>query len=154
MKKPFTPRKALRFLNNNTGSKLQPLISYASFIRQQDEKLRSQFSEPIASHIALANVRNGVATIVVDSATWLSKVRYLAPTIQQTLNQQGLNIQRIEFKADPDQRLIRENPYEPAFMSEKTGELLSQFADSVDNPALQSALHRLSKHGKKETPSK
>lgn len=153
MKKPSTPQKASRFLNLNSGSTLQPLISYASFIRQQNEKLRSSFSEPVASHIVLANIRNGIATIVVDSTTWLSKLRYLAPTIQQTLNQQGLNIHRVDFKADPDHRLQKELQHQPALMSEATGELLNNFAHSIDDPALQSALHRLAKHGKK-TPSK
>ena len=153
MKKPVTPKSASRFLAMKSGSSLQPLISYASFIRQQDEKLRNGLSEPISNHIALANIRNGVATIIVDSTTWLSKVRYLAPTIQGMLIQHGLQIHKVEFKADPDQRQPRTLAHQPAYMSEATGELLNSFSQSIENTELQAALQRLAKNANKKPPT-
>ncbi len=149
MKKPTTPKKASSLLHGRQSSTLQPLISYASHLQQLTKRIQNALSEPFASHIALANIRNGVATILVDSSTWLGKVRYLAPLIQQTLQQQGLNITRVEFKADPNQHAAREIEYEPAIMSPETGQLLENFSESVENQKLKEALKRLALHGKK-----
>lgn len=147
--KPTTPKKASRLLTGQAGASLQPLLSYANYLQQQSNHLRSSLSEPVASHIALANIQNGVATILVDSSTWLGKVRYLAPIIQQCLIKQGLQINKVEFKTDPHQRAARKIEAEPAVMSRSTSELLESFAGDVDNPRLQAALQRLAKHGKK-----
>ena len=149
MKKPSPPKRASKLLTGQGSLSLQPLLSYANYLQQQSDRLRSSLSEPIASHIALANVRNGVASILVDSSTWLGKVRYLAPMIQQILIKQGLQINKVEFKADPNQHAVRKIEIQPAFMSPATSDLLEHFADDIENPKLQAALQRLAKHGKK-----
>ena len=149
MKKPIRPRQAAKILNGPEASSLQPLLSYANYLQHQSKCLRDSLSEPIASHIALANIQHGVATIMVDSSTWLGKVRYLAPVIQQTLLKQGLMINQVVFKADPTYHLGRKFEHPPAVMPAAAGELLHDFANSVSNPKLQAALHRLAKHGKR-----
>ncbi len=151
MKKLARPKQVAKILNGPGASSLQPLLSYANYLQNQSKRLRDSLSEPIASHIALANIRHGVATIVVDSSTWLGKVRYLAPTIQQTLIKQGLMINKVVFKADPTYHLGRKFEHPPAVMPATAGELLHDFANSVSNPKLQAALHRLAKHGKQTT---
>ncbi len=151
MKKLARPKQVAKILNGPGASSLQPLLSYANYLQNQSKRLRDSLSEPIASHIALANIRHGVATIVVDSSTWLGKVRYLAPTIQQTLIKQGLMINKVVFKADPTYHQGRKFEHPPAVMPATAGELLHDFANSVSNPKLQAALHRLAKHGKQTT---
>ncbi len=148
MKKSTRLKLATKILNREGDASLQPLLGYADYLHQQSKRLRQSLSEPIASHIALANIQNGVATIVVDSSSWLGKVRYLAPIIRQLLTSQGLAISRVEFKADPSHHLARKIKPQPAVMSATTGKLLHNFAESVSDPALQTALLRLSKHGK------
>ncbi len=148
MPKPITPKKASNLLIGKGASSLQPLLSYANYLQKQSDHLRNSLSEPFASHIALANIRNGIATIMVDSSTWLGKIRYLAPTIQQILSQQGLQISKVEFKADPNKHAEREFQMEAAVMSQAAGDLLEKFAESIDDAELQSALKRLAKHGK------
>ncbi len=148
MKKSIHPKLATKILNRQGDTSLQPLLGYADYLHQQSKRLRQSLSEPIASHIALANIKNGVATIVVDSSSWLGKVRYLAPIIRQLLTSQGLTISRVEFKTDPSHHLARKIKPQPAVMSTATGKLLHSFAESINNPELQTALLRLSKHGK------
>ncbi len=149
MKRPTHPKQAAKILNGPKASSLQPLLSYANYLQHQSKRLRGSLSEPIASHIALANIQHGVATIIVDSSTWLGKVRYLAPIIQQTLINQGLTINKVVFKADPTYHLGRKPEHPPAVMPAAAGELLHDFASSIDNPKLQAALQRLAKHGKR-----
>jgi hypothetical protein len=137
-----------RFLTARSGNQLQPLVEYANYLAGITKKLRDQLDPMVSKHIAIANIHGDRATILVNSSTWMGKIRYLEPMILESLKQQGLPLKQLDFKVDPTHTPPPKTIPNQAKMSKETSELLESMAETSDDPALREALKRLAKHGR------
>jgi len=124
---------------------LQRGLLLQKFSRDLQEFLRP----PLSQHVHFANIRDNMAIITVDDATWLTSARYEAPAILGFIKQKlDLNyISKVHFKVafhhePPEQPLPRRMS-----MSQQTSDLLLSTSEGISDPELKSALKHLAKRG-------
>jgi hypothetical protein len=148
-----TQSKSLANILNESDSRLSAIMKRASLLRQLTHYLQQSVDAPMNEHLYVANIRGNTLVIGTESAAWLARVRYLGPMILGHMRQKpGLEkLTQIEFKVQPF--LAEFHPSETArpTLSENTSHILHQAAKEVSDPALKSALLRLSKRNAEES---
>lgn len=134
-------------LTSGQAPTLQSLLERARYLAGLTAALRQKLDGPVAAHITVANIRQETAVILVDSSTWLGKIRYLAPYIQECLLAMGLPIRNVEFKTQPQGQEPGEKPGRAPSMSASSGALLGAAAAATPDERLRAALSRLARHG-------
>ena len=144
--------KPVSRLLTTSGGDLQSLLEQAHYLQALTRLLREAFDPVLAEHITVANIRENTAIVAADTPAWLSKIRYMAPTILAILKQQsGLtDLCKIQFKvqppvepATPDKEIRR------ASLSSASSKVLESAASGIHDPELASALRRLSRQNNK-----
>jgi hypothetical protein len=144
-----------RLLTSSRGD-LQSLLEQAHYLQSLTRVLREAIDPALADHITIANIRDDTAIVTAETPTWLSKIRYMAPTILTILqHQSGLaGLRKIQFKvhlptepsasgqADYEQKRL-------ATLSSASSKVLESAASGIDDPELASALRRLSRQKNK-----
>lgn len=89
-------------LNNSSGGFAQ-VLERAKELRKLTFKLRNLVDAPLNEHIHVANIRDNILVIGTDSAVWHTRIRYLAPTILEQMQQiKGLEkLESVEFRVQP-----------------------------------------------------
>ena len=89
-------------LNKSTGG-LAQVIERAKELRKLSFKLQQMVDEPLNQHIYVANIRENTLVIGTDSAVWHTRIKYLAPSILEQMQQiKGLEkLKRVEFRVQP-----------------------------------------------------
>ena len=72
----------------NEPSTISNLYKKAIFFKKTDLKLKKHLDLEIQNHFQLSNIENGVATIVTDSSSWATRLRYNIPKILEVMNNQ------------------------------------------------------------------
>jgi len=101
----------------------------------------------------IANIRENTAIVAADTPAWLSKIRYMAPTILAILKQQsGLTeLRKIQFKVQPavesstQKQTDDEQNTRRAILSSASSKVLESAASGIQDPDLADALRRLSR---------
>ncbi len=73
-------------LLNSDNSDLKSLVKKAQAIHDLGQKLQSLVEPALKSRFTLANINNGVATLITDSSAWATRLRYNIPAILDILN--------------------------------------------------------------------
>jgi hypothetical protein len=142
-----------KLLTTSSGD-LQSLLEQAHFLQALTQVLREAIDPVLADHITITNIRDNTAIVAADTPAWLSKIRYMAPTILAILKQQsGLtNLRKIQFKTQPptEPPASEQTDYEQrrATLSSASSKILESAASGIHDPKLASALWRLSQHKK------
>ena len=76
-----------RLLTTSDG-KLQSLLERAHYLQALTRVLQEAIDPALAQHITITNLRDDTAIVAADTPAWLTKIRYLAPTILDQLQQQ------------------------------------------------------------------
>ena len=81
-------------------SSISALYKKAIFYKKIDTKLKKFLNLDIQNHFQLSNIEKNVATIVVDSSSWATRLRYNIPKILKVMNNQlnFTNIKTIRIK--------------------------------------------------------
>ena len=140
-----------RLLTTSSGD-LQSLLEQAHYLQALTRVLREVIDPVLADHITVANIRENTAVVAADTPAWLSKIRYMAPTILAILKQQsGLaDLRKIQFKVQPPtEPAIPDQEIRRASLSSASSKVLESAASGVHDPGLASALRRLSRQNKK-----
>ena len=74
---------------------MSELYKKAIFYKKIDTKLKKILNLDIQNHFQLSNIEKNVATIVVDSSSWATRLRYNIPKILKVMNNQ-LNFTNIK----------------------------------------------------------
>jgi len=114
------------------------------------------------NHVEVANIRNQNLMLITDSPVWTTRLRQLSPQILQHIQENstdtdtgGGNNQvihhvqiRTRYNSAGDSELHASKTEKKPVprISEKTAELLSQSANSIDSEKLKAALLKVSKH--------
>jgi hypothetical protein len=127
---------------------ISSVLDHARRLRLLTEQLGRQLPAPLAQHCRVGNIDGNCLILQVDSSTWATRLRYLAPALLTELRQQpGLEALRsTRIKVRPD--LLPAAP-PPAFalrLSEQAAAGIRDAALASPDPALQAALLRLSRH--------
>jgi len=132
------------------NASLQTLLERAAAIDGINQRLLRFLPSPLNQHVCFANIREDTAIIMADSATWLTRIRYLAPDILKFLRQEpGLaRLIKVHFKIQPLAENSEPVPQRPQ-LSENAAELLMSTAKIIDDPKLKTALYNLSRRHQK-----
>jgi len=138
-----------QYFTKNDNSSLHDTLQRGLLLQKFNRELREFLRPPLGQHVHFANIRDNMAIITVDDATWLTSARYEAPTILDFIKQNlDLNhISKVHFKIafhhdPPEQPLPRR-----ISMSKQTSDLLLSTSEGISDPKLKSALKQLAKRG-------
>ena len=70
------------------NSSISELYKKAIFYKKLDTKLKKNLNLDIQNHFQLSNIEKNVVTIVVDSSSWATRLRYNIPKILKVMNDQ------------------------------------------------------------------
>jgi hypothetical protein len=138
-------------LTGGDSDHLEHLIRQAQRLARISADLSRQLGSPLGQHVKVANIRGDTAVLQLDSSTWLTKVRYMIPTLIGHLEDYGIH--RIQLRVNPSQTLQTEKPVygRRAKLSQDSARILAAAADSIADPDLASALKRLAKRATSES---
>ncbi|VAW55467.1 hypothetical protein MNBD_GAMMA05-2495 [hydrothermal vent metagenome] len=122
------------------------------------------------NHVAVANIRNQNLMLITDSPVWTTRLRQLSPQILQYIqenstdtdtgsgNNQVIHHVQIRTRYSPagaEALHASKTARKPApRISEKTAELLSQSANSIDNEKLKTSLLKMARHVDSSIPTR
>ena len=109
------------------------------------EYVQALLPKSIAPH-CLAAVRNGSSlTLFVDSPAWSSRLRYLTAELLKSLINNKPGINQIKIRIIPPARNPDANrpKRHPTPLPKEEAEHINSVAESIDDPELSAALHRL-----------
>lgn len=139
------------------NSELAILVTRTRQIRGLTEQFRGLLEPDLAPHCYIGNIEKNQLTVMVDSAAWASKFRFLSQSILPALNELNpsfANVNSIQVK-------ILNKPHEPIPIPYQRPELnqdnangLLTLAENVDDDNLQEALTRLAGRTKQDTPTR
>lgn len=98
MKKRKPSKQVLAFNQN-----LKSLVNKVNFLNQLNQRLQTLLDAPLAKHCKVANVRQNILILYVDSAAWGMKLRYFIPQLLEALRNDNTlaYISSIEYKIRP-----------------------------------------------------
>lgn len=118
------------------------------------------------SHVSVGGIRDRNLMLITDSPVWTTRLRQLSPQILQHIRantpekQASQVIHHVQISTrynnstvEKQQALSKENRHRPQ-LSEKSGLMLAQSAESIDHPKLKTALLKLASHSKSAASDK
>lgn len=122
-------------------------LARARRLARAEQALHANLPEAVRPHCRLANIRDDHARLLVDSAAWAVRLRYLETPIREALGVTGVTI-RVDASASPeDPTDAPAAPKRELPASACRG--LERLAENAD-PGLASALRRLARHRRRE----
>lgn len=144
-------------LNEQISSKF---VNQAKKLDQYTRILHKVLPIECREHVQVANIRQQNLMLITDSPVWTTRLRQLSPAILQFIRENSIDADQIihhiqistryHNNAADKQRQHFEKKRAIPKISEKTSELLSQSANSIDNQQLKDALLRVASHISKE----
>lgn len=143
MDHPEKPVQAL--LSDKTGlwASLRDKLKH---LERLNQLWQTHLDSVIAQHCRVANLRENILVIEVDSSVWVTRLRYLIPTLLKQLRgyRELHRLEAIEWYINPMLMADRTpSARAPAVFSAGSTELLAQTADTIENKALKAALRSL-----------
>ncbi len=124
------------------------LCKKAKSIQIIDQKLKTYLDPSLHDHFELANIKTDVATLLVSSSTWATRLRYNIPAILNALNNQ-LNLTTVKTVRIKVKKAISDNTAlnkKPIFLSENSAQVLANVANNFSDPELRACILKLSKN--------
>jgi len=126
------------------------LCKKANAIQKINRKLKKCLDPSLHDHFELANIKTDVATILVSSSTWATRLRYNIPAILSALNNQ-LNFTSVKTIRIKLKTIIPENTTldkKPVPLSKNSAQVLIDVANNFSDPGLRACIIKLSKNAK------
>ena len=144
-------------LNEQISSKF---VNQAEKLDQYTRILQKVLPIECRGHVQVANIRQQNLILITDSPVWTTRIRQLSPAILQFIRENNSGGEQIihhvqistryQNNATDEQWQHVEKKRAIPKISEKTAELLSQSANSIDHQQLKDALLRVASHISKE----
>ena len=144
-------------LNEQISSKF---VNQAKKLDQYTRILHKVLPIECREHVQVANIRQQNLMLITDSPVWTTRLRQLSTAILQFIRENSIDADQIihhiqistryHNNAADKQRQHLEKKRAIPKISEKTSQLLSQSANSIDNQQLKDALLRVASHITKE----
>lgn len=129
---------------------LQPkLIKKARDLDKLGHLIRSCLPNNCKEHVKIAGIKENYLILIVDSPVWSSRIRLYSNNILEMLKEHNLTeVQQIRIRLSQAEPLKPEKVYEKRHLDEYSSKLIEQTADSIDDPELKQALHKLAANKK------
>ncbi len=129
------------------------IIAQARKLNQYTRILHQILPIECRNHVQIANIRQQNLMLITDSPVWTTRLRQLCPQILQFLHENNVENEKIihhiqistryqNNDAGESKALAKKNRHKPS-ITEKTANLLSQSANSIDDQQLKEALLRM-----------
>ena len=142
------PQPLCNLLQDRGDSPLRKIIRHSQRLLAIDKLLGECLPQELFSHCRTVQASVLELTIAVDSAVWLTHLRYLKPRLLAALktHPQCFYLKDLQFRIQSfvnEMPIPAEKKLKPKSLSQETRELLQHTADSVDDPVLKEALRKL-----------
>ena len=133
----------MKNISDNLGTHIR---RKALELKRLDQAVKASLPTDCHSHVNVAGIRGNELILLTDSPVWQTRLRMFSHAILEALQQHtNSGLSQIKFRLLPPQRIVEAEPAEPKILSQSSGDLIEQTANCVSDPALQSALLKLSK---------
>jgi hypothetical protein len=138
----------ISILLKEQNSPLASLCNKAKSIKELDHKLKNLLDPSLRDHFQLANINADMATLLVSSSSWGTRLRYNIPTILDILNNQldFSSVKTIRIKLNIpilDDSVSNKNQTQ---LSDNSAKFLHEAANNFTDPQLRECFIKLSKN--------
>lgn len=141
--------KSIESLVSAEPSPLQNLVKKAQRIQQLGKILESHLDPSFQGKITLANINDGVATILVNSSAWATRLRYHIPDILDELTKQlgQGRVKTVRIKIAPThQEKTRATGKKQNKLSREAASYLIRTADDFGDSPIRDTLLSIARH--------
>ena len=87
---------------HNASSGLADVVRRANSLAASTQELKSALPDAIRPHLVSVNFRADTLVLIVDSAAWAARLRYLESEVRSHLaKDQGIGVKKIDIKVRP-----------------------------------------------------
>lgn len=144
----------LQGIETRGGASLhQALASHAEL----EQRLLSRLPTPLRDHCRVGCIRNNTLIILVDSAAWATRLRFLAPQLVNQLSRDGsVTLSKLEVRIRPQNGPAGSPPAvrTASGLSAENAALITSLARSVGDEKLSRALQRLARRRRNDGSDK
>ena len=125
------------------------LVKQATKLDKLEHLLHACLPDNCRQHVRIAGIKNSDLVLMVDSPVWSSRIRLYSNHILDMLKQQNLaGVQHIRIRLSQAEPAQPERVFEKRQLDADSSRLIEQTADSIDDPELKQALHKLAANKK------
>lgn len=138
-----------RIFHQANAHLLSNLLAKVEQLHQLQKSVDECFDERLKLHVKVANYRDNILILVVDSPAWATKLRYLIPKVLKQLRQQQQwsGLQKITHYVELARvNKLQEKSPGPEKISHKSADSLRGAAKHIEHEELKTALNKLAKH--------
>ena len=129
------------------------LVKKARNLDKLAHLVRACLPENCHQHVKVSGIRENSLVLMVDSPVWSSRIRLYTNHILDMLKQHQLaEVQQIKIRLSQRAPTPPEPVFHKRYLDQRSSRLIEQTADSIDDPELKQALHKLAAN--KEKPEK
>jgi len=135
---------------------VEHLVTQTNELKQLTRLLQAELNPSLAPHCQVARLTPAQLTVVVDSPAWSTRLRFQSTTLLRQLARKHSvfqDVSSIEIKIYPARLQRRAPPSIPRHISPAAASVITDMANSIDNPDLKQALLRLASRSNKPTPN-
>lgn len=138
------PRKISQILGHS--SPLKQIRAQAHLHASLLNEVQSLLPHSAQAHITAVVQQRASLVVFTDSPVWNSKLRFHTPRLLRELRHKHPGLANIEIRNQLARRTISKAKKQPARkLSESAAQTVKTGAETVENPALRSALQKLAK---------
>lgn len=137
----------LRGIETSGGVSLRQALSAHAALEQ---RLLARLPTPLQGHCRLGQIRDNKLILIVDSAAWATRLRFLTPQlIKQFAADDSVTVDTLEVRIQPQNQPAASPPpaRSPARLSPENAALITSLARSISDEKLSHALQRLAGRG-------
>lgn len=133
---------------NSASAEVRSLVAHATFLQQVKSALLSILPVQGHAHIGVADYHKGHLTLIADSGTWATRLRYQQDGLRRALAQSlRLDLDHLEVRVRPTTQPLQVPPPITRRISPQARRQLAESAHYIDDAKLADALSRLSRCG-------
>lgn len=127
--------------------KLRQLVQHANQLSHLQTILHQQVSAALQEQILLGDYSNGVLTILVRDAVWLTRLRFQQNALLNNLAayDEFADLKYIQYKVSQPSRPVSIQRKNTANLSATARSHILQLAETIEDPELSQALTRLTR---------
>ncbi len=134
------------------SDELATLITRTRQLKRLTYILRRHLDEHLAKHCYIGNISAPTLTILVDGASWATKLRFATPDLLEKLSEENQvfnGLKQIKVKIlTPTRESETTVTHHGPQMNLENAKGLQSLAESIEDPDLQRALNKLARHAK------
>lgn len=136
---------------NNPTALLSAIKTKAAQLSHLNNLLHAQLEASLAQYCRVANFRENILIIEVDGSVWATRLRYIVPELLQKLRREKEfhRLQEIKWYIRPVENAYKKKSTKSIKMSEENSDLITETAQHIANPHLQSAMKKLANNMRK-----